>query len=131
MNPVLLFDGHCGLCTRSVQFVLRHDRRALFRFAAIQSEFGQALYRRHGLDPAAPSTLLLAEGGRVRTKGDAAVRIAVLLGWPWKALGVLRLFPRRLLDWGYDQVARRRLRLFGAHEACWLPRPEWKDRFLG
>lgn len=130
MPPTVLFDGHCGLCSASVQFVLRRDHRALFRFASIQSQTGNALYAAHGLDPANPTTLLLAEEGQIRAKSDAALRIAVLLGWPWKAMGILRGVPRPIRDWAYDFVARHRHRFFPQPQGCWLPQPEWKERFL-
>ncbi len=128
--PVLLFDGVCNLCNASVQWVLRHDRAGRFRFAALQSETGQALLARFGLDQEHFDTAVLVDGDRIFTRSDAALEILRQLGFPWSAVAVLRWAPRSLRNVVYDWVARNRYRWFGRQEKCLLPRPEWKQRFL-
>lgn len=128
--PVILFDGVCNLCNASVQWVLQRDRAGQFRFAALQSETGQHLLAAHGLDQASFDTVVLADGDRIFTRSDAALEIARRLGGPWSWLAVLRWIPRRLRDAVYNWVARNRYRWFGRQEACLLPRPEWKERFV-
>lgn len=129
-RPIILFDGVCVLCTANARFVLRHDRRGHFRLASVQSEAGLALCRRFGLDPDNPDTMLVIEGDRARRDSDAVLAIAEGLGWPWRALGGLRLVPRGLRDALYRRVARNRYRLFGRREACWVPTPAQKERIL-
>ena len=129
-RPIILFDGVCVRCTANARFVLRHDRRGHFRLASVQSEAGRALCRRFGVDPDNPDTMLVIEGDRARRDSDAVLAIAEGLGWPWRALGGLRLVPRGLRDALYRRVARNRYRLFGRREACWVPTPAQKERIL-
>lgn len=128
--PIILFDGVCNLCNASVQWVLRRDRAGQFRFAALQSETGQRLLAAHGLAQVSFDTVVLADGDRIFTRSDAALEIARRLGAPWSGLALLRWIPRRLRDAVYNWVARHRYRWFGRQEACLLPRPEWKERFV-
>lgn len=128
--PVLLFDGVCNLCTASVQFVLRRDRREVFRFAALQSEAGRRLVARHGLDPEALHTLVLVDGDRAFVRSAAALRVAGRLSGLWPLLRVFLLVPRPLRDAAYDWIARHRYRWFGRRESCLLPTPELRRRFL-
>ena len=130
-GPLVLYDGQCGLCNRSVQMILRHDRRGCFRFAALQSELGQALLKRHGLPAEAISTVVLVDDGEVFTRSRAAFRIAGKMDAPWPALRALGIVPAPLRDVVYDWVARNRYRWFGRTDACMLPPPEVRARFLG
>jgi predicted DCC family thiol-disulfide oxidoreductase YuxK len=130
-GAVVLFDGVCNLCNGSVQFIVRHDPAGRFRFASLQSEAGQALLRRHGLDPADLFSVILVEGGRAYARSDAALRIAWGLSGPVRAAGVLRVVPRPLRDAVYGWVARNRYRWCGRREACMIPTPELRSRFLG
>ena len=128
--PVLLFDGVCNLCNGSVQWVLRHDARAQFRFAALQSDTGQALLRRFGLDPAQLDTVVLVDGDRIFLRSDAPLEVARRLGGGWALLYIFKVLPRPLRNAVYDWVARHRYRWFGREESCMLPRLEWKGRFV-
>jgi predicted DCC family thiol-disulfide oxidoreductase YuxK len=129
-RPIIVFDAVCPLCSANVRFILRHDRRRRFRLASMQSEAGAALYRRFGIDPADPETLILVEGGRARRDSDAVLAIWSGLGWPWRAAAAARIVPAALRDPLYRWVARNRYRWFGRRETCWLPAPELADRFL-
>jgi predicted DCC family thiol-disulfide oxidoreductase YuxK len=129
-HPILLFDGVCNLCNGSVQFIIRRDPEARFRFASLQSAVGQRYLDELRVDRRAVDSVILIEGGRWYKEGDAALRIARLLPGPWKALGVFRLLPRPLRDRLYRLVARNRYRWFGKRESCWLPTPELRGRFL-
>jgi predicted DCC family thiol-disulfide oxidoreductase YuxK len=128
-HPVVLFDGVCNLCNRSVQTILRHDRQARFRFASLQSPVGERLRDELGIDRKVDSVLLV-EDGRWYKESDAALRIARGLGGAWKLLGIFRLIPRPLRDAAYRLIARNRYRWFGKRETCWLPTPELRGRFL-
>jgi predicted DCC family thiol-disulfide oxidoreductase YuxK len=129
-HPTLLFDGVCNLCSGSVQFILKRDRQGHFRFASLQSEVGKRLMTEHGLDPDALSSVVLIEEGRAYQESTAALRIARHLPGAWKLLRVLSVIPRPLRDAAYRLIARNRYRWFGKTEACWLPTPELRARFL-
>jgi len=128
---LVLFDGVCNLCNGFVQFVISHDPRARFQFAALQSEVGQALLAQLGHRVAiTPETVMLLENGRLYTHSTAALRIARGLGWPWRGFSAALVLPRFLRDAAYRLVARHRYKWFGRQESCWLPTPELKARFL-
>ncbi len=129
-TPILLFDGVCNLCHASVQWVIRHDRAGVFRFASLQSEAGQGLLAEHGLATEKFDSVVLLADGQVFQRSDAALETARRLGGGWKWLAVFRFVPRLLRDWVYDFVARNRYRWFGRQTECWLPTPELRARFL-
>lgn len=123
-HRIIVFDAECVLCSGNAQFVLRYDRDHRFRLASMQGEVGSALYRRFGIDPANPDSMILVEGDRLRRDSDAILAIYAGLGWPWRALTILRLVPRFLRDPLYRLIARNRYRLFGRRPTCWLPSAE-------
>ncbi|GIW30502.1 MAG: membrane protein [Meiothermus sp.] len=132
MKTVVLFDGVCNLCHRTVQFILRHDKAQRFVFASQQSEIGQQLLRRYGVptETALADSVVVIEGARVWLESDAALYILYRLGGVWRAAAVLRFLPKRWRDWAYRLVAKNRYRLFGRLERCMMPTPELKKRFL-
>jgi len=129
-RDIIVFDAECLLCSANAQFILKHDRQGRFLLASMQGEVGSALYRRFGIDPADPDTLIVVEGDRVRRDSDAILAIWAGLGWPWCAAAVFRLVPRALRDAIYRWVARNRYRLFGRRDACWRPDLTFRDRML-
>lgn len=130
-GPILLFDGVCNVCNASVRFVIERDPAAAFRFASLQSPFGQALLERFGLDTEDHDTMVLVEGDRFWLRTDALMRVFAGLRAPWPLLALARVLPRGLRDAGYAVFARNRYRWFGKREACLLPSPELQARFLG
>lgn len=130
VRPIIVFDAECVLCSANAQFVLDHDRQGRFLLASMQGEAGTALYRRFGIDPADPDTLIVVDGDRARRDSDAILTIWAELGWPWRAATAFRLVPRALRDPVYRWVARNRYRLFGRRDTCWLPDPAFRDRLL-
>lgn len=129
-GPIIVFDAECVLCSANAQFVLRHDRHGHFRLASMQGEVGAALYRRFGIDPAYPETMIVVRGEVALRDSEAVFAIWHGLGWPWRGLTVLRLVPRPLRDAAYRLIARNRYRLFGKRDTCWLPAPDQADRVL-
>lgn len=132
---LLLYDGVCGLCDRTVQFLLRRDRHDRFRFATLQGALARAVLAPHGLDPDRLDTVyLVSDCGtpqeRVRQRARAVLHAASALGGAWRLLRVLAIVPAPLLDLCYRLVARVRYRLFGRHDSCPVPRPEHRQRFL-
>lgn len=128
-EPVLLFDGVCNLCDSSVQFVLRHERKPMLRFVALQSEVGQELLATHGLDPAYLDSLVLIEGGQAFTKSTAALRLSRYLKAPYRLLSLGLLMPRSVRDSIYAYVASKRYSWFGRKSSCMVPTPEVRRRF--
>jgi len=129
-GPVLLFDGVCTLCDRSVQFVLDRDRAGVIQFASLQSAVGQRLTARCGIDTAAVDSLVFVDGGGCHVRSEAALRVAGYLTPPWRWGAVARVIPRGMRDRAYDWIARHRYRWFGTREACRIPTPEVRGRFL-
>ena len=129
-RPIIVFDALCVLCSANARFILRHDRNGHFRLAAMQSEAGTALYRRFGIDPADPETLIVVSGDKALRNSDAIIAIWRELSWPWRMGATARFVPRALRDPLYRWVARHRYRLFGRRQTCWLPPPEVRDRIL-
>jgi predicted DCC family thiol-disulfide oxidoreductase YuxK len=129
-SPIILFDGLCGLCSRGVRIILRHDGTSRFRFASLQSEAGKRLVRKYGIDESALSSLVLIEDGRAFLRSEAGLRIVRRLDGAVRFLWILRFVPRFLRDAMYRLVARYRYRAFGRHASCWTPPGDVKDRFL-
>jgi predicted DCC family thiol-disulfide oxidoreductase YuxK len=129
-RPIILFDAMCVLCSANAQFVLKYDRRMHFRLASMQSDIGAALYRKFGIDPADPETMIVVDGDTALKNSDAVLAIYASLGWPWRIFSVARIIPRPIRDRIYGWVARNRYRLFGKRQTCWLPPPDLADRLL-
>jgi predicted DCC family thiol-disulfide oxidoreductase YuxK len=129
-HPIVLFDGVCNFCNRSVSFVIKHDRRGYFRFAALQTAKGGEVARRHGIDPERLETFVLVENGRAYRKSGAALRVARRLGGPYALAYGLISIPPFMRDFFYDWFARRRYRWFGKRDECMVPSPELRERFL-
>ena len=110
-SPIILFDGECGFCQRSVRFVLRHDKRGVFRFAARQSGAGLRLLAEHGLPPEGVDSMVLLEDDREYTHSTGSLRIVRRLRFPWWLGYAGIVVPRPLRDAAYKLVARNRHRL--------------------
>lgn len=135
-QALLLYDGVCGLCDRIVHFVLKRDRSDRFRFAPLQGPTAEQVLARHGIDARDLDTfhLVLDVGGpseRVVSRGQGAAVALRRLPGLWRLIGaVLAVLPRRLVDGGYRFVAERRYRIWGKADACALPSPQERAKFL-
>jgi predicted DCC family thiol-disulfide oxidoreductase YuxK len=129
-HPIILFDAECVLCSANAQFIVTHDKAAHFKLASMQGDFGNALYRKHGMDPRDPVSIIVVEGDRVRVDSDAVLHIYEALGFPWAMVRVFRLVPLFVRDPVYRWVARNRYRIFGKRETCWVAAAEFRGRFL-
>jgi len=130
-RPILVFDGHCILCSGFVQLILRRDRERRFRFLTAQSPLGAALYRHYGLHPTDYETNILIEHGLAWIKSEGTLRILERLGLPWSLIALGRVLPLPICDRLYEVIARNRLRWFGVRPSCYLTDPSEADRFLG
>jgi predicted DCC family thiol-disulfide oxidoreductase YuxK len=134
-QAIVLYDGVCGLCNRVTQFILPRDRKNRFLFAALQSETGRAILQRHHRPVEVLDTFYVVldhqgDHERLIARGRAALYIARALGFPWSWFSLARILPDAILDPLYDFVARRRYAWFGKLEACAIPKPEHKSRFI-
>jgi predicted DCC family thiol-disulfide oxidoreductase YuxK len=129
-KPIIIFDGHCVLCSAWARFLLRHDRRRLYRLLPAQTPLGEALHRHYGLDPQDYETNILLANGVAWFKSEGSIRMFEGLGFPWSLAAVLRVLPRSWRDALYSLVARNRLTWFGRREVCMLGVPGDEDRFL-
>ena len=133
--PVLLYDGVCGFCNKTVQLILDRDPAGTMRFAALQSDYGRAVVERHTSLRGVDSVVFVenANGGdleRVFVRSDAALKVVAYLGGFWKIFLAAYVIPKPLRDYFYDLFARNRYRVFGKYDACILPPPEVRSRFL-
>lgn len=130
LDGLMVFDGVCNFCSGTVQLVLRLDRRGTIRFTPLQSPFGRRLAARYGLDVADPETFLVFQGGRALEASDAALALAARLPAPVSWLRGLRVIPRAWRDGAYLWLARRRYRILGKRDACMVPSPAQRARFI-
>ena len=130
MDEIVIFDGVCNLCARSVKFILEHEAEPRLRFVPLQSPVGARMMRQLGFSPEDAKTFVLVADGKPHVRSDAAIRVASYLRGGWRALGAIRVVPRPLRDWAYDVVARNRYRWFGRTESCMVPTPEIRARFI-
>jgi predicted DCC family thiol-disulfide oxidoreductase YuxK len=132
MDRIVFFDGVCNLCNGTVQFILDRDPAGLFRFAPLQSDLATRMLGERGVevDRNEPDSVLLLEGDRVYARSDAVVRITRHLTGAWPLLATFAVVPRFLRDAIYRFVARHRYRWFGRTDACRVPTPALRARFL-
>ena len=130
MGAIVLFDGVCNFCNSSINFVIEHDRAGYFKFAPLQSALGQELIAKHGIDPAETDSVVLVEDESAYTHSTAALRIARRLDGIWAWAHAFIWVPRPFRDFAYRLFAKHRYRLFGRRDACMMPTPEIRARFL-
>jgi predicted DCC family thiol-disulfide oxidoreductase YuxK len=130
-RPVIVFDGHCVMCSAWANFVLRHDRAGRFRLLPAQSKLGRAIYLHYGLDPEHYQTNILIGGGVAWYRSEGSIRMFEGLGFPWRLAAAGRLLPLALRDRLYEFVARNRFRWFGRRDTCYLSSARYAERFLG
>ncbi|GAB3503235.1 thiol-disulfide oxidoreductase DCC family protein [Spirosoma knui] len=129
-QPLLLFDGVCNLCNAAVTFVIERDPKAYFRFASLQSDLGQNVLHTLGRSTARFDSFVVWENGRFYEQSTAALRVARQLSGAWPLLYGFIIIPKPIRDALYSFIARNRYRWFGKRDACLLPNPALKSRFL-
>jgi predicted DCC family thiol-disulfide oxidoreductase YuxK len=129
-NKIILFDGVCNFCNASVNFIIARDKKNIFKFAALQSAPGEELQRKFSLDPKDLSSFILIEGNTYYKKTTAALRVAKDFGFPWNLSYVLIIIPPFIRNIAYNIIAKYRYKWFGKREACRVPGPEEREKFL-
>lgn len=134
INPrekkIVLFDGVCNLCTKSVQFILKRDKKDQFLFGSLQGQYGQQLLKTFNLPADHFRSFMLLEGTNLYTRSTAALRMLKHLGGGWSLLYGLIIIPKFIRDAVYNFVARNRYRWFGKEETCMIPTPGLEAKFL-
>ena len=129
-RKIILFDGICNLCNQSVQFVIEHDSKNQFRFASLQSDFGQDFLKKNKLEATQFDSIVFIEDDQFYTKSSAALKIAKYLDGITSWLTIFMIVPKPLRDVVYSFIAKNRYRWFGKNESCWLPTKELKAKFI-
>ncbi len=134
-NPIVLYDGVCGLCNRLVQFLLKHDRHDRLLFASLQSDVAAAILIRHGADPHELDTVYVVMNyeepdERLLARSDAILSLGKALGGIWSLAAVGKVLPRPIRDWLYNIVAQNRYRVFGKFDSCMMPEGRYRRKFL-
>jgi len=130
-QPVILFDGVCNLCSSTVQFILKRDKKDTFRFASLQSDFGQSVLQKFNLPENTFDSFLLYQNGKIYTKSTGALLVARQLSGAWKLLFAFIIIPSFIRNSVYNVIAEKRYSWFGKKEACWIPSAALKAKFLG
>jgi len=129
-NPVILFDGVCNLCSSTVQFIINKDKKNVFKFASLQSEFGQQILNSYQISNTELNTFILYEQGKIYTRSTGALKVAGQLSGGWKLLSTLLFIPAFLRDAVYNVISRNRYKWFGQKTSCWVPTPKLRSKFL-
>ena len=130
-KKIILFDGICNLCNNAVQFIIKHDKNDIFRFAALQGDLGKKLLRERGLEPDELDSIYLIEPGVAYYKeSTAALEIAAELSGPYSFLKHFKFIPEGIRDSIYQFIANNRYKWYGKREECMIPTPKLKAKFL-
>mgnify|MGYP003632315635 FL=1 len=129
-HDILLFDGVCNLCNGAVTFIIDRDPKKHFKFAALQSDFGQSKLKELGFNQEEFDSLVLLSNGKVYRKSSAALRIAKKLKGLWPLLYIFIVIPPFIRHGVYDIIGKNRYKWFGKQDSCRMPTPELKQRFI-
>lgn len=130
-KKIILFDGVCNLCDSTVQFIIKRDKKDIFRFVALQSDLGEEIVNHIGTDRTKTDSIILYEPGLAYYyKAEAAIKIAVQLGGIYPLMNAFSILPKSVSNFVYDYIARNRYKWYGKKEECMIPTPEMKAKFL-
>jgi predicted DCC family thiol-disulfide oxidoreductase YuxK len=130
-QPIIFFDGVCNLCDSTVQFIIRQDKNAIFRFASLQSEYSKETLEKYDFSSKNLKSVVLIHENKIYTHSAAPLEIARLLGGFWSFAYIFKLIPPFLRNAIYNWIAKNRYKWFGEKETCSIPTPELRARFLG
>ena len=117
-TPLILYDGVCNLCNHSIRFVVKNDKKGVFKMASLQSELGQQVLAKHHLDEKSFSSFILIDNEKVYFKSTAALKVVKKLNIPVKLLYIFIIIPPFIRNFIYDFVARNRYKWFGKSDVC-------------
>lgn len=128
-KKIIIFDGECGLCSRLVVFIIKRDKKEIFLFAPLQTEFSISLMKKNGLDLLGTDSIVLISDAKAYVRAEAVFEIIKYLDGAWSWIGCLRFLPASLNDLLYRFIAKNRHRIFGKR-SCMLPSEDLRSRFL-
>jgi len=128
-KPIILFDGFCNLCSASVVFVLKREKKDIFRFASLQSKTGKKLIEKY-TDKTEEDSVILLENQKLFTKSQAVLRIARHLKFPWDLSFFFVIVPPFIRNFFYDVIAKHRKKWFGSRSSCYFPGEDLSYKFL-
>lgn len=129
-TSIILFDGICNLCNGAVLFVIKHDPSGKFLFASLQSDAGQELLKKYNLPVDNFNSFILLQDEKVYSKSTGGLKVAQQIKGAWSWLYIFIIIPKFIRDGVYTWIANNRYKWFGKKDACMLPTPELKARFL-
>ena len=130
-KKIILFDGLCNLCNSAIQFIIKNDKKDVFRFVALQSELGKEICKYIGVDQNKIDSIILYNPGvAYYYKSSAALEIAEDLRGIYSLISIFKIFPEKLRNYVYDYIAKNRYKWYGKKESCLIPTPELKTKFL-
>ena len=130
-KKIILFDGVCNLCNSAVQFIIKNDKKDIFRFVALQSYLGKEICKHIGVDQNKIDSIILYNPGEAYYyKSSAAIEIAEDLGGIYNLVSIFKILPEKLRNYFYDYIAKNRYKWYGKKESCMIPTPELKAKFL-
>ncbi len=129
-QPIILFDGVCNLCNGVVQFIIKRDTKNIFRFASLQSMFGQAVLQKFHLPSNTFNSFILLQKGKIYTKSTGALMVSKQLRGGWQSLYFFMIVPGFIRNSVYNYIANNRYKWFGKKEECWIPSPALKSKFI-
>jgi predicted DCC family thiol-disulfide oxidoreductase YuxK len=129
-KKIILFDGVCNLCSSSVQFIIKRDKKNQFLFGSLQGIAGQEYLKQFNLPADSFNSFMLLEDGKLYTRSSGALRMLKYLGTGWQLFYSFIIVPKFIRDGVYNIIAKNRYKWFGKKEACWIPTPELKAKFL-
>ncbi len=127
---VVLFDGVCNLCNSSVNWIIDHDKKNEFRFASLQSEYGQRMVQQYNISGNYMDTVVLIKNNRAYLRSAAVLQVLKGIGGIYSLALVFYIFPAFIRDVVYNFIAKNRYRWFGKQESCRIPTPELKAKFI-
>jgi predicted DCC family thiol-disulfide oxidoreductase YuxK len=129
-KPVILFDGICNFCNAMVNFIIRQDKKNVFRFCALQSDSGKRLLEQYKINWKQTDSFVVIENGKAHQKSNAALKLYNRLPWYWKWTQLFWIVPKFIRDAVYNFIAKNRYSWFGKKEECMIPAKEVREKFL-
>lgn len=123
---IIVFDGYCVLCNKTVKFLIKIDKRKELLFTTLTSKLGQEIT---GEIPPGKESIVFVEEEQKFTKSDAVLRVLQAVGMPWSLLTILRIIPKFIRDSIYMLIANNRYKIFGKKDECMIPDKNVRDRF--
>jgi predicted DCC family thiol-disulfide oxidoreductase YuxK len=129
-KKIVLFDGVCNLCSSTVQFIIKRDKKNQFLFASLQSVQASELLKKYSYDESELNSFVLIDDSKIYTHSSAVLRVLKHLSFIWSVCYIFIILPKFIRDGVYNYIAKHRYKWFGKKEECWVPTPDLQSKFL-